>query len=493
MIQIFINNEEVVSNKEFTIHEELLNTSSTILNNCYPKSWEATKDYVSNFYYPKDYSKCEIYNNGLIFAGIVKNSGEISLNPRDPKYCSLQILDYKTLLSEGQTLDYVIPEGTIGNAIDSVINKISNYGFEKGNILLSNIDEQIGAYSTLDKTAYDVFQYLAEISGARWFTRRITINRTAIDFYSPELMNIAPNIEYTEEYFDYNNIVNMDFSFSSADYRNKQVILSDQVFSSIDTNDTLISTVDQTKFITSGIVGKLKKAYVNGVEKSVGTSADKELGIYADFYYKIGTNEIESSSKQPLGAEIKFIYISLIKGRQVVSNTNEIARIQQQTGRNGTIARYETRNDTSSSLELAKIADTYLKYKGKAEIDLTITTKDFDIFELGQQAYFDAPIDALKGNYLVKSKDTQITKTGSNGVVFYTYVLSNSFDTENQINFFDNQRRKRSGNIDEDEFITRNIDLENVLEIRFLEPTISEVQITDDNVLDAKLQTPLVK
>ena len=62
MIKMFIDNEEVVCNKEFTIKEEMLSTSSTILNNCYPKSWEETKDYVSNFYYPKDYSKCLIYD-----------------------------------------------------------------------------------------------------------------------------------------------------------------------------------------------------------------------------------------------------------------------------------------------------------------------------------------------------------------------------------------------------------------------------------------------
>ena len=43
------------------------------------------------FTFPKDYSSCEIYNSQLIFAGIVKNSGEISLNPYDPKYCSLNI------------------------------------------------------------------------------------------------------------------------------------------------------------------------------------------------------------------------------------------------------------------------------------------------------------------------------------------------------------------------------------------------------------------
>lgn len=494
MIQAYIGNEEVVSNKEFTIHEELLNTSSTILNNCYPKSWETTKDYVSNFYFPKDYSNCEIYNNGsLIFAGVVKNSGEISLRPTEPKYCSLQILDYKTLLSEGQTLDYVIPEGTIENAIDSVINAISSYGFVRGNILLLNGNETMGAYSTLDKTPYDVFQYLAEISGARWFTRMIDQTHTAIDFYSPELMNIAPNIEYTKEYFTLNKIVNMEFSFGSRDYRNKQVILSDQVFSSLDTIDTIISANEQTTFQTSATVGKLKEIYVNGVSKTIGTSGDKELGIYADFYYKIGTNEIESSIKQPLGAEIKAIYTSLVKGRQVVSNEDEISRIASQIGRNGTIARYETRNDTSSSKELARIADTYLKYKGKAEINLTITTKDFDIFELGQQVYFNAPIDELKTNYLVRAKDIQITKTGSSGVVFYTYTLSSNYDVENAVNFFDNQRRKRSGNIDENEFITRNIDIENEMNIIFENTTIQEISIEGNNQLNSILNAPFIE
>lgn len=494
MIQVYIGNEEVVSNKEFTIHEELLNTSSTILNNCYPKTWEATKDYVSNFYFPKDYSACKIYNNSsLIFAGIVKNSGEISLRPSDPKYCSLQILDYKTLLSEGQTLDYVIPEGTIQSAIESVISAISSYGFVKGNIVLANPSETIGAYSTLDKTAYDVFQYLAEVSGSRWFTRMIDEDTTAIDFYSPELMDIAPTIKYTDEYFNWNNIVDISFSFSGADYRNKQVIISDQVFSSIDTTETMVASANQTEFVLGGIVGKLKEVYVNGVQQTIGTSGDKEQGIYADFYYKIGTDTIESSVNQPLGAIISVKYTSLVKGRQVVSNEDEITRIATQTGRNGTIARYETRNDTSSSNALAQIAQTYIKYKGKAQIDLTITTKDFDIFQLGQQAYFDAPINDLKGNYLCKSKDIQITKTGNDGVVFYTYVLSNSFDTENAINFFDNQRRKRSGNLGEDDYITRNIDIENELNIIFDNLSITEITPDGNNELNAPLNAPLIK
>ena len=56
-MKILIDNTEVVSDKNFTIEEEMLNTSSVVLNNVYPKSWETTKDYVSSFYYPPDYAK----------------------------------------------------------------------------------------------------------------------------------------------------------------------------------------------------------------------------------------------------------------------------------------------------------------------------------------------------------------------------------------------------------------------------------------------------
>lgn len=495
MIQMFINNEEVVSNQNISILEELLNTSSTILNNCYPLSWETTKDYVSNFYFPQDYSSCEIYNdNNLIFAGIVKNSAEISLRPTEPKYCSLQILDYKTLLSEGQCLDIVIPEDTIQNQIESVINYISDYGFVIGNIQLTNPNEIAGAYSTLDKTPYDVFQYFAEITGAKWFTRMIDKNTLAIDFYSPELMPYVPDIEYTQEYFEENNIIDMNFSFGTLDYRNKQVILSDQVFSSIDTTDTIIATSEQNQFILSGIVGNLKQVFVNGVAQSIGTSKDKESGIYADFYYKIGENTIESSINQPNGAIITAIFTSLVKGRQVVSNVDEIERITAQIGRNGTIARYETRNDVSSNKALIQIAQSYLKYKGKPEILLTIKTQNKDLFNVGQQVYFNmTQLPILAQDYMIKSKEINIIKSGDYQNVFYTYTLCSNYDSENAINFFDNQRRKRSGNIDENEFITRNIDIDNEVNIIFDNLSIQEVQITDDNKLNASLNAVFIE
>ena len=51
-VQIFINDEEVVCDDTITLQEEMLSTSSTILNNCYPLSWETDKDYkdVPHYY-----------------------------------------------------------------------------------------------------------------------------------------------------------------------------------------------------------------------------------------------------------------------------------------------------------------------------------------------------------------------------------------------------------------------------------------------------------
>ena len=161
MIKTFLNNTEVVAGNDFTIIEPLLSTPSVILNNLMPKTWDNNKDYISNFYYPLDYSILTIgeYVGGVLtttyFTGLVKNTGNISLNPRYPKYTSVQALGFKAFLSEGDTLDFVIYNKTILEALQMVIDTVADYGFALGNYSIPN-NSIIGAYSTLNKTAYDV-------------------------------------------------------------------------------------------------------------------------------------------------------------------------------------------------------------------------------------------------------------------------------------------------------------------------------------------------
>ena len=493
MIKVLINNEEVIFNQRIQITEEILATSSVILDSCYPKSWENDRDYVSRFYFPKDYSRCEFYDDDvLIFAGVVKNTGIISLNPREPKYCKLQILDFKTMLSEGITLDFVIANKSIQEAIEQVTNAIAGYGFIVGNIVLANSDEIIGAYSTLDKSAYDVYQYLAEITNSKWFTRRIDANTVAIDFYDQESLPRAKDIEYTEEWWKNNSINDMSFSFSTNDYRNKQVITSSGTYANIESVENKVANGYQTEFMTEQKIGKVNSIIVNDNEVTFATNDEKEIGITADFYYTPNSNILTSNNIYSSGTEITITYISIIQGREVVYNTSEIQRISNQLGSDGTIARYESRNDVLYSSQLQSIAQNYIKFKGKAEITLKIQTLNSDLFKIGQQVFFNAPLEELKTDYMVKKKTTDLYIVNDIMYSFYTFELSNSFNSETAINYFDNQRSKANGNISQGEYIARNIDIENIANIVFRDLQITEVSISSDNVLETNLEAPLV-
>ena len=495
MIKVLINNEEVVFNKEVTINEETLATSSIILNGVYPKSWEIDRDYISRFYLPKDYSRCEFYDNeNLIFAGVVKNTGNISLNPREPKYCSLQILDFKTMLSEGITLNFVIADKTIRESIEQVTNAISSYGFVVGNIMLDSADDIIGAYSTLDKSAYDVYQYISEITLSKWFTRRIDEMTVAIDFYDADKLPRADDIEYTEEYWKKNNIIDMSYSFSTTDYRNKQIITSNETYANIETNEQLIANGYQTEFTTQQKIGTVNSIFVNGENKTVITNDEKNIGLTADFYYTSNESKFTSSETYSAGTEIQINYIAIVQGREIVYNTAEIQRINSQLGINGTISRYENRNDALYSKQLQSIAQNYVKYKGKAEITLKIETKNTNLFFVGQQTYFHAPkeLPDLKNDYMVKKKTSKLYLINDIMYVFYTFELTNSYNAETAINFFDNQRAKVNGNISQGEYIARNVDIENTANIIFGNLQIIELAITGDNTLEAGLEMPLV-
>ena len=483
---ITIDGTEVLCSNDFTIELDILNTPSVILNNVYPKSWETTKDYTTNFYHPNDYSLCKIEDNGnLIFCGVVKNSGQISLNPREPHYSTLQILDFKTFLSEGETLDFVINDKTITEAINQVIDTISAYGFEVGNINILNPDEKIGAYSTKDKTAYDVFNYLADISQSRWTTRMIDEHQVAIDFYDPTLMTQGTQINYTNTWFKNNNIIDLSYNYGTWDYRNKQVMTSSKVLGNVVQIQTSFYDGYATQLPMEYEVGQIKSIVINGEEKTFLTKDEELIGLTADFYYKPGNNYIEVNTRINQGTRITINYIPLIEGRQIITNANEITRVSTATGVKGVVARYEQRNDATTSTELQKIGQSYIKYKGVPEIKLTVKTTD-NIWNIGQRVYFNAPINELKTTYMVKKKSINYIVTAN--TIFYSYELTSSFNSESAINYFDNQRAKANGNIGEGEFISRNVDIENTANIIFYDTTATSINITPNNELQSNLE-----
>ena len=599
-MKIYINNEEVVCSQKMTIKESLKNTSSVILNNVYPKSWETDKDYVSRFYMPKDYSHCKVidetntskayvpldnniytlknkyissnkivyakeslsrycrvvpgkytaifitkisntttylyetdsldtgaeltplvevtqtgwsyarptkkyivcayfYNNttylqisalyiylpkNLIFSGIVKNSGNINLNPRYPHYATLQLLDYKTLLSEGDNLNYVLEKQNVKDAIKEVVSGLD--GFMVGDLLITNTE--MAAYNCNEKTPYDVFEYISEITNSIWFTKAIDEDIVTINFYSNDNLPVAENIEYTQEYFTDHNIQDIKYSYSANDYRNKQVIVNNEATANILQVENLtyegenLQTLYPISSISSITSGTKNYSFAN--EKA------QNVGQYANFYYNYNSNKIEVNTGIGTGTVLTVSYYPIVSTRQTAYNETEIDRISQ-TGRNGIIARYEKRTDTNDEKALSQIAQTYLDYKGVPEITLTIKSYYQDILDIGQKVFFNGPLEDLKTNYLVTDKQMEMTTTADQQVIFYTYKLSSSFNDESSLNFFDNQRRKLEGNIEEGEFIPRYIDLPSSTNIIFYDLNSSEIQ-TPNDVLDGELDIELV-
>ena len=427
----------------------------------------------------------------LLFSGIVKNTGNISLNPREPHYTSIEVLGYETFLSEGETLDFVIYEKTIEEAIDLVINTISDYGIIKGNINIKNPNDIIGAYSTKDKTAYDVFNYIADITQSRWTTRIIDENTIAIDFYDPDLMTNGIDLDFTQEFFANNNIIDMQYNYGTRDYRNKQVMNSNAVYSNIETNETIIADGYQTQFNTTDKIGEITKMTLNGTEVIVKTKDEYELGYTCDFYYTPGNNYFESVDLVNTGAVLVIDYYAIIQGREILLNNTEINRVSSMTGRKGVISRYEDRNDATTTTELSQIGQSYLRYKGSPEIILTIESLN-DIWDIGEKVEFNnAPLNELATEYMVKKKTIHYIPTVDN--IFYDFELTSNFNSENAINYFDNQRSKNKGNIGQGETISRNIDISNTANVIFYDVDIQEVSIDGDNTLNSTLNSPLVQ
>ena len=173
-------------------------------------------------------------------------------------------------------------------------------------------------------------------------------------------------------------------------------------------------------------------------------------------------------------------------------NNDEVARVTNQIGRKGTISRYESRNDVLSSSELNSIGQTYIKYKGSAEIILNLKVEDNDIYNVGDVVYFDAPIQNLAKDYMVKRKSIDIINVNDLQKIFYTYELTSSFNSERDINYFDNQRNKATGNISEGDTIDRNIDIEDTANIIFYGLEINEIQVEGDNTLNSVLNSPFI-
>jgi hypothetical protein len=497
---MFIDDVEVVCSNEINIVEELTNTNTCVLKNCYPLSWEQNKDYTQ-FYFPKDYSLFKliydytdfnlITENGLNiltesgnklnvgnasaikFVGVVKRSSSVDLNPNHPHFADLQILDLKTFLSEGDVFNFVVEELTVEQFIIKAITEYSGYNFKVGNINLGKKGKQIiRNYNCDQKTLFDVLQYISQITGSIWKVKYNSDSTIQIDFYDLGDLPTGKNLEYTTQFCNDNSIVDISYKLNSNDYRNKQTLTTSQITATTTYSEDIAVTENMK---LSNKVGRIVSAKFNGRNIEIASNLEKENGKTADLYYEFGSNVIEVNEYALFynpDSVLSITYYPLVTGRINLYNLEEIERIGKQLDNTGIISRFENRNDACSLQELGIIGKTYLQFKGKTGITLQVKTLNNDIWELGEVVNFN--FNELADNYLVTKKSTQIFQNNADltNQIFYTYELKNNFNVENELNFFDNQRAKLIGNIQAGEYIDKYINYNDSIQIIFNEPVI---------------------
>ena len=127
MFRFFIDNEEVVCESSFEIKEEFMNPSSIELYKVFPKKWKGTNKLLEEYYFPKDYSKCNIYDFDKLPAPIFGKSEQETTK-------GYQLFDESKLPSKTQN-------GTI------LINNEGGSFTIKGNDILSGNFNYSYAYS----------------------------------------------------------------------------------------------------------------------------------------------------------------------------------------------------------------------------------------------------------------------------------------------------------------------------------------------------------
>jgi hypothetical protein len=171
------------------------------------------------------------------------------------------------------------------------------------------------------------------------------------------------------------------------------------------------------------------------------------------------------------GNYLRIVYSPDISLKLSVAEDDEIKRIKDNTGTAGTISRYEKRNDVSLAEEMNKIALSYLKYKGKGDYTITIQTFNKELAHLGDKVNLTTNdnLKFLEDKYYVKSITTSYTTNNADNkaYIFRTYTLVNNFNFEYAVNYFDNQRAKLIGNIQDGQYINRDIDIVDTVLIQF--------------------------
>lgn len=462
-LKLIINGIEMDFSNNFSASAHPTNFSNMIFHEVIPKDKNFYPENLKVQNYAEEFSIGEVYaGDQLIFFGIVNSTGRLNLNPFTPKTKTVEIADFRKWLSIQKPIPLLFFNEFPENLVNTLIEKLNEPKIVVGTLDFST-NELIGAYSTVDKSPYQVLKEVVakQTNSILYFQintqQQITINYKSNDTLANDIEPLIidlNNLDLLKEY----KILDIEFESNADKYSNIVKVESSNVIANIVTEEK-ITILDKDSFTLNNVVGKVSNNIANTYLYKLATPTVKQSAIilneefykegqYYDVLYKTGNNIIKINKKY-LDQDwvLNFGYFIKRKTSVELSNTQEIARIASFSMTKGEVYRYERLNDLTNFNDLLKATESNLEIYKNTERIIYITSEIplYDILDVVEVVSQEN--DKVSGLYLVHEINVDINgssiKDASNNNNFilpvFSTVLKATKNTDNIVNEFDNQ------------------------------------------------------
>lgn len=461
-IKLIINGIEMDFSNNFSVSDHPTNFSSMTFHEVIPKDKNFYPENLKVQNYAEEFSIGEVYaGDQLIFFGIVNSTGRLNLNPFVPKTKTIEIADFRKWLSIQKPIPLLFFNEFPENFVNVLIEKLNESKIIAG-ILDFSTNELIGAYSTVDKSPYQVLKEVIakQTNSLLYFQindkQQITINYKSNDTLANDIEPLKidlNNLDLLKEY----KILNIEFESNADKYSNIVKVESSNIITNLVTEENF-TIFDKDSFTLNNNIGKVSNNIANTYIYKLSTPTIKQNvisideafykeGQYYDVLYKIGNNIIKVNKKY-LNKDyiLNFGYFTKRKTSVELSNTEEIARVASFSTTKGEVYRYERLNDLTNFNDLLKATKSNLEIYKNIEKTIYITS-EIPLYEiLDVVEVISGEDDKVSGLYLVHEiaaeiNASSIKDTINNNFILpvFTTILKATKNTDNIVNEFDNQ------------------------------------------------------
>lgn len=420
------------------------------------------------------------YGNKLAFFGVNKRQTKINLNPMRPKFIDMTVIDFKEWLNH-KPMDFIIYKKSPEWVVNEIVKTLGENKIKVGTLDFTTNDN-IVAYNTKDKTAYDVLRMIEKKTQSILEIKNNGHGELTINFFTEDSIikhnrGVELDLSTNDKIEAFNNsyeITEFEIEESTSKYANQVRVESEKAL--FDTEVIVqidLSTISKNYTLNKPIGQIIKNKtgmFDNGSfdrRLSIVTKDQADKGKSFDISYAANSNVINFGDKL-IGQNkfIRLVYLPIGRISYQFDNLSEQQRIASISKSNGIVHRYEKHNDETTPTDMILLGKGYLEKNKKPGITLKIKSYS-PIWNLGESTVlktkFNNDIDGIYVAYEFNINQT-ITPNGS-VLNVYEYELLNTLDFETHINKYDSQKYRDNPiiNASDIEFDTRTDIQENIL------------------------------